>query len=81
MKRWQYLSILLALAVAIGASSVDAREKTIIDIVLDDKKTKKRQKLQKRRAVMRSEIYFAAVEKKTHQGYQSHYQVFEQHAA
>ena len=68
MKRWQYLSILLALAVAIGAASVDAREKTIIDIVLDDKKTKKRQKLQKRRAVMRSEIYFAAVEKKLIKG-------------
>ena len=43
-------------------------KKTIIDIVLDDKKTKKRQKLQKRRAVMRSEIYFAAVEKKLIKG-------------
>ena len=50
------------------ASTTHAREKTIIDIVLDDKKSKKRQKLQKRRAVMRSEIYFAAVEKKLIKG-------------
>lgn len=58
----------LSLMLACAATATLAREKTIIDIVLDDKKTKKRQKLQKRRAVMRSEIYFAAVEKKLIKG-------------
>ena len=62
-----YITVLIT-AVALSASPVTAREKTIIDIVLDDKKPAKRKKLQKRRAVMRSEIYFAAVERKLIKG-------------
>lgn len=66
--RGQYLNILIVLIIASVMPALAAREKTIIDIVLDDKKVKKRQTLQKRRAVMRSEIYFAAVEKKLIKG-------------
>ena len=45
------------------SSSLNAREKTIIDIVLDKREVVKRKKKMKKKAVMRSEIYFAAVEK------------------
>ena len=68
MKSSKVTNILLGVALTASAAVTEAREKTIIDIVLDDKKTDKRQKLQKKRAVMRSEIYFAAVERKLIKG-------------
>ena len=63
-----FLCLNLLLVFVSSATTSLAREKTIIDIVLDEKKTDKRKKQQKRRAVMRSEIYFAAVEKKLIKG-------------
>ncbi len=63
-----FLCASLLLAIVGSASPLWAREKTIIDIVLDEKKASKRKTLQKRRAVMRSEIYFSAVEKKLIKG-------------
>lgn len=62
------LKFITVIFLAFVSSSLNAREKTIIDIVLDQKKVLKRKKKMKKKAVMRSEIYFAAVEKKLIKG-------------
>lgn len=65
---YKLIVVLLSISLVVSASATLAREKTVIDLEIDNKKLDKRQKLQKKRAVMRSEIYFAAVEKKLIKG-------------
>ena len=60
---------LVVLFLSSAENNLSAREKTMIDIVLDDdSKYKKRKKLSKKTVIMRSEVYFASVEKKLIKG-------------
>lgn len=64
--------ILIFLVLFCVGSQVSAREKAMIDLVLDDDEKYKKRKAKKRNtAIFRSEIYFAAVEKKLIKGIRS----------
>ncbi|MDE3269936.1 MAG: hypothetical protein OYH77_06600 [Pseudomonadota bacterium] len=63
---------LTALVLICVSGQATAREKAMIDIVLDDdSRYKKRQAKKRNTAIFRSEIYFAAVEKKLIKGIRS----------
>ena len=60
--------LLLAVTLLLVTPAVLAREKMAIDLVVDKKKIVKRKKQMQKQAITRSEIYFAAVEKKLIKG-------------